>query len=77
MANANLEKLLQEARKKPETVLRSWQQYTQGNNHRIVADTELERRRQWHNFLTHGIVGWLSLIVSIGALVVAVIALWK
>lgn len=33
---------------------------------------ELERRRFWRAFFTHGIVAWLALIVSIIALAVSV-----
>jgi len=37
------------------------------------AKIEIERRLFWRKFLTHGIVAWLALIVSIIALVLSIV----
>jgi hypothetical protein len=37
------------------------------------AKAELDRRAFWRAFITHGIVAWLALIVSIVALYVSIV----
>jgi hypothetical protein len=53
-------------------------QLNPGAQLRAFAEVEIERRRFWKNFLTHGVPSWFALIVSVLALCVSVyVALFK
>ena len=51
---------------------------TPGSGLRTAAVVELDRRKFWRSFLTHGISSWFALIVSVLALSVsAYVAFFK
>jgi len=54
-----------------ESQLRQMMGYAEGTELRADAETELERRKFWKNFLSHGIPSWLALIVSVFALFIS------
>lgn len=62
---------LNKAREISSVTLRTWLSYNEGSPMRAAAETELERRRFWKNFLTSGIVSWIALIISILSLYIS------
>lgn len=38
--------------------------YVDGSEVKSAAVAELERRKFWRNFFTHGIAAWIALIIS-------------
>jgi len=61
-----------------EEKLVEWSGLTPGSELRAAAVVELDRRKFWRSFLTHGISSWFALIVSVLALSVsAYVAFFK
>jgi len=54
-----------------EEQLVEWSGLTPGSELRAAAVVELDRRKFWRSFLTHGISSWFALIVSVLALSVS------
>lgn len=66
------------ARRMSEFELQKWLGYNEGSPMHAAAATELDRRKFWKSFFTHGIASWFALGVSILSLAVsAYVAFFK
>jgi hypothetical protein len=44
-----------------------------GSFKQIAASEELERRKFWRHFFTHGIVSWIAIVISLISLVISIL----
>jgi len=66
------------ARSASDLDLELWSKLNPGSSLRAAAVVEQDRRKFWKTFLTHGIVSWLALIVSVVAICIsAYVAIFK
>lgn len=71
MIDPVLEKEISRARGASEAELQSWSGLNPSSPLRAAAVAELERRKFWRAFWSHGVISWIALIVSVLSLCVS------
>ena len=73
MSNYDIDPLVSEVRAMSDFEVAKWAQSSmKGSFKQVAATEELERRKFWRHFFTHGIVAWIALIISLISLVISI-----